>query len=311
MHLSTKIPGPLTAQRQFVLGILISIASLCLLCAGGAPAPAQTANQTQQNALGPGGQSTVASPSVLKAREEDLRRRAEEFYQLLQARRVAEAEAYVAPDSKDKFLQESRSNLLGFKVDTVHLDPDGRKAVVSVQMQVMMGGMGGPVKMPHQTQWNWVDGLWYLVIQAPNSGGGDVKSLFQAPHVQGKTPPEDLKFKDHEYGMGKIPVGQVATARFPFTNAADHAVTLSSINTFCDCLRAKIAKKEFKPGESGELDVEFDSKGFSQQYAQTIVVKTDPGNRTVYLSVLAFVVAPAAPLQKVSPKQKTNAGSAP
>jgi len=272
------------------------------------PGLTQVPGGTQQNALDRGAQSAAAAPLVLKDREESLRKRAEEFYQLLQLGRVDQAEAYIALDSKENFRKEPKGFFLGFKVDSIKLQPDGRAATVLVQTQVIMGNTGGsPVTMPRTSHWTWVDGLWYLVESPPATQGENMKALFSAPGTRGQARPEELKFKYHLYVLGKIQPGQITAARFPFTNVTDHTVTLTSVNTFCDCLRVKAGKKEFKPGESGELNIEFDPKGFELSYVETILVKTDPGDLTAYLTVSGYVVPPP----RESPKPRTNGGSAP
>ena len=291
MKLVLRIPWTFEARRHIELRAFLCVASLCILTGHGARAVAQVPVEPQRN--GPGGESGAIAPSVLKAREDSLRKRAEEFYQLLQSGRMDQAEAYVTPDSKEAFRREKAGGFLGFKVDSVRLEPGGRKATVVVSMQVIVPHMVSPTTIPRQTSWEWVDGFWYLVVSGSTKQEGDMKALFNGAGVQkSQTPPGDLKFKGTRYMMGKIQPGQVTVARFPFSNTSDHTVTLSKIDTFCDCLRAKVEKKEFKPGESGELDIEFDPKGFQLNYAQTIVVKTDPGNLTTYLSVFGYVVPP-------------------
>jgi hypothetical protein len=302
-----RIAASFRRWREFEVCTFLSVVTLCLPLAYGTLGLAQVPGQTQRNALAPGAELAAAPPSVLKAREESLRKRAEEFYALLQSGRVDQAERYIAPDSKENFRKERKGSFFGFKVDSIKLQPDGREATVVVQMQVMMGNMGRPVTMPLPSHWTWVDGLWYLAVPEPAKQGENAKALFKAPATGGQAPPEELKFKIQQYRMGKIPPGQVTVARFPFTNVTDHTVTLSSVNTFCDCLQVKAGKKEFKPGESGELDIEFDPKGYAQTYAQSILIKTDPGDLTAHLSVIGYVVPPP----KESSKPKTSCCSAP
>ena len=304
MKLWLRLSGTIDVRRRNIkLCAFFCVATLCGLAGYGATAAAQVPAQPQRN--GPKGQPAAVDPSVVKAREESLRKRVDEFYQLLQAVRIEQAEAFVTPDSKEVFRREKAGGFLGFKIDSVRLEPGGGKATVVVRVQQIVPHMMSPMTVPRETEWVWVDGLWYVAVTAPAAQEGDMKSLFKGTGVKSKTPPGDLKFKDNRYVMGKIQTGQVTVAKFPFTNTSDHAVTLSRIDTFCDCLKAKVAKEEFKPGESGELDVEFDSKGFKLDYAQTIVVKTDPGNQTAYLSVVGYVVPP----QRDISKQKTSGKS--
>ena len=47
-------------------------------------------------------------------------------------------------------------------------------------------------------------------------------------------------------------------AAYAFTNASDHAVTISEIKTSCGCTTAELEKRTYKTGESGTIDVIFD-----------------------------------------------------
>ena len=94
-----------------------------------------------------------------------------------------------------------------------------------------------------------------------------------------------MKFGGHRFGLGLMKNGEKKVARFPFTNPTDHLVTITQVATGCECLTVKDFKKEYKPGESGELVIEFDSTNYPGLYAQTMVVKTSPGDATSYLLV--------------------------
>ena len=67
-------------------------------------------------------------------------------------------------------------------------------------------------------------------------------------------------------------------------------MTLTAVLAGCECLRVKTEKKEYQPGESGELVIEFDPSGYKYNYEQTIVVKTDPGDLSTHLHIRAFVL---------------------
>lgn len=50
---------------------------------------------------------------------------------------------------------------------------------------------------------------------------------------------------------------EVIAATFPFRNASDRPVRITSINPGCVCTTATLAKDTYAPGEQGELKVEF------------------------------------------------------
>ena len=219
--------------------------------------------------------------------EQALRARVGEFCSLLQAGRWTEAEAYVTQESKDGFRDWQRQRFLGFEVESVKLDAAGQEAQATVRVKTLFAVSPTPVPVPWMTRWRLVDGLWYLVVG--NGQRRDPPELPKSTKIEDPSasspPPEELKFKGHRYGLGIIQPGQVKAARFPFTNVTDHVVTLTAVLTGCECLRVKTEKKEYQPGESGELVIEFDSTGYRDQYSQTILVKTDPGGLTTRIMV--------------------------
>lgn len=81
------------------------------------------------------------------------------------------------------------------------------------------------------------------------------------------------------------------TAIFRFKNTGDAAVTVKKVNTSCGCTTAELKKKEYKPGETGELPVTFkyeDRQGF--QMKQIAVETTaDTYNLTLEVEIPEFL----------------------
>jgi len=228
-----------------------------------------------------------STPEETKA---TLRARVEEFYSLLQLGRWDPAEAYVVESSREAYRNESKNPFLGFQVDSIKLDPDGKSAAVVVQIQFIAGFSPTPVSLSRTSRWKLVDGAWYIEIPPGQPRGDNSLALFQPGPKTSAPPPEELEFKGHRFGLGKMQPGEKKVARFPFANVTDHVVRISEVLTGCDCLQVRLEKKEYTPGESGEVVVEFDSTGYENEYTQTLVVRTDPGNIPVYLTVNAFVI---------------------
>jgi len=235
------------------------------------------------------------------APEQVLRGRVEDFYSLIQLGRWAQAEAYVSPDSLETFRSGPKNPFLDFQVKSVNLEPDQQSAQVEVQLQVVNpASLGTPLALAQTTHWRLEGGVWRVVLPKPAS----MASLFNDQgEKKSPPPPEELKFKGHRYGFGKMKPGEIKTAVFPFTNATNHDVTISAVLTGCDCLRAKFNKKTYKPGESGELAIEFDSGHLEQTYEQTIVVKTDPGDLRTLLTVQGYIAPREAPKPVGQPPQ--------
>ena len=64
-------------------------------------------------------------------------------------------------------------------------------------------------------------------------------------------------------------------AAFVFRNASDRPVTITSVNSSCDCTTAELAKKTYAPGESGRIDVMFEIGDYSGDHDAHIMVSTD------------------------------------
>ena len=230
-----------------------------------------------------------------------LRSRVEEFYSLLQVGRWNEAEAYLSEESKENFRSQNKTPFAGFKMVSIKMERDGQEAEALVHIQFYTGLPPTLVLAARTTRWRRVDGVWYVDIPKPDPYS--LQSLFaiRTQQATASPHPEELKFKGHRYRLGEMHQGDRKVARFPFTNVTDHVVKISEVSTGCDCLKVLTEKREYKPGESGELAIQFDPTGFKYDYAQTIVVKTEPGSLRTFLTVKAFVAPPPRQPPKAHP----------
>jgi len=208
---------------------------------------------------------------------------------LVQAGRYTQAEDYMTPESREPFRKIPKSPFLGFEIKTVNLDSDQKTAAVVVQVSAFMAGLSAqPVDMPYHSNWRLVDGIWYLVLpkEIPTSPMNVLSAQSSSPRP---AQVEELKFKGHHYNFAKMDPGQKKIARFPFTNISNHAVTISEVITGTALLTVEDYKKEYKPGESGVLAIDFVPVDVERDYEQTIVFRTNPGNTLTYLLVSAYV----------------------
>jgi uncharacterized cupredoxin-like copper-binding protein len=84
-----------------------------------------------------------------------------------------------------------------------------------------------------------------------------------------------IKFDKSQHDFGVIKEGIVADYVFKFTNVGKMDLEIRDIRTSCGCTAASPSKKIFKPGESGELKVSFDSKNRSGRTSRTITLITN------------------------------------
>jgi len=279
--------------RELWFGVIVLLVALSAAVASAQQAPPSKGTQKDR--------ARAAFSAHRQARELALRKRVQDFYSLLQLGRWDQAASFIEPDSLDSFRKQPKGSFMGFEVQSVRLGPAAQDAMVVVNMRIINSISPTPVAMPQTSRWHWIKDDWYLEVPSTAEQGEGLQTMFRSPKGARPTAtsqPEDLKFKGHRFKLGTVRGGEVKVARFPFTNVTDHPVTLSSVDTFCDCLQAKLGKKEFKPGESGEVDIAFDPKGFERDYIQTILVKTSPGDLKTFLTVTAFVVPAEEPTRK-------------
>ena len=245
--------------------------------------------------LAPGALVVASSSS-----EEALRARVEQCYSALQQGDWHKVEKYLTKGSREVFRGQTKGPLVGYRIQSIKLEPDGRTASVVVLVPLVAAMMPKPIPVPQTTLWRLVNRAWYMELY-PTPDPSAQQWLFDTapttPHAQSSPLfSKDLKFESTWCSLGNVESGATPVARFHFTNVSTHSVTLDDIQLGCDCLRLKTQPKEYKPGESGTLEIEFDpaSLGFTveESFSQAVVLKTEPGGMYVKLTIAALV-APA------------------
>jgi len=231
--------------------------------------------------------------------EEALRARVEQCYSALQQGDWRKAEKYVTKDSKPIYRSQTKKPLAAYQIQSIKIEPDGRTATVVVLVPIVSAAMPRPMPVPRTTLWRLINHVWYMELYDSDPNARQEIFSMAPGRVPSPTPlsfSKDLKFESTWCSLGNVESGATPVARFHFTNVSTHSVTLDDIQLGCDCLRLKTQPKEYKPGESGTLEIEFDpaSLGFTveESFSQAVVLKTEPGGMYVKLTIAALV-APA------------------
>jgi len=229
--------------------------------------------------------------------EEALRTRVEQLYAAEQQGDWSRAEKYLTKESKPIFRSQAKKQVLAHQIQSIKLDPGGDTASVVVQIPIFAPLTPQPVSASQTTQWRLVKGVWYLELSKPDPNA--MQSLLgtaRRPPTPALPPPAistELKFQTTWVGLEYVHRGEVKVARFPFTNVSNHEVAIEVIQLGCDCLRMKTQQKEFKPGESGVLEFEFDPShlqfNVEQPITIAVVLKTQPGGAQGRLTIAAML----------------------
>jgi len=248
--------------------------------------------------LAPGALVMASSSS-----EEALRVRVEQCYSALQQGDWHKVEKYLTKGSREVFRNQTKKPLVGYRIQSIKLEPDGRTASVVVLVPLVAAMMPKPIPVPQTTLWRLVNRAWYMELY-PTPDPSAQQWLFDTapttPHAQSSPLfSKDLKFESTWFSLGIVEEGKIQVARFTFTNVSTHAVTLSEFQLGGDCLRLKTEQKEYQPGQTATLEFEFDPSRLGvaagEPFTHDIMIRTEPGGSYVKLTIGGGVAAGPAP----------------
>lgn len=87
-----------------------------------------------------------------------------------------------------------------------------------------------------------------------------------------------LKWDNPEQSFVPKLLDTQVVAKYRFTNAGTVPVTINDVRTSCGCTTAALKKKEYAPGESGEIEAKFEIGGRTGHQEKSIFVITSPGS---------------------------------
>jgi hypothetical protein len=130
------------------------------------------------------------------------------------------------------------------------------------------------------------------------------------------SPPSNarIKFDALSHDFGKIGPETNNNCKFKFTNVGKDVLKIDRLQGTCKCTVPDLQKKEYAPGESGEITVQFHSPKFEGDTSQHVMVfSNDSNDPRVELEIKAYVQL----LVKVTPDSMTlslvapNGGASP
>ncbi|HZW11541.1 MAG TPA: DUF1573 domain-containing protein [Phycisphaerales bacterium] len=104
--------------------------------------------------------------------------------------------------------------------------------------------------------------------------------------------PADMVFESLEHDFGTISDEGKAEYVFKFTNKGVGTLRITSTKGSCACTVPALEKKEYAPGESGEIRVVFDPKGKNGDQHQQVTVNTNDAETPVIVLQIAANVFP-------------------
>ncbi len=99
-----------------------------------------------------------------------------------------------------------------------------------------------------------------------------------------------MEFADESYNFGTIDQGKVVKHRFEFTNTGKTPLIIRKMTTTCGCTATEPSAYEIRGGESGYIDVEFNSTGkIGKQFQTVTLITNDPSKTSKLLRMIGTV----------------------
>lgn len=98
-----------------------------------------------------------------------------------------------------------------------------------------------------------------------------------------------IVFQEYEHHFGKVAEGEKIAYQFVYENSGTGNLVLNSVTTTCGCTVPRYDKKPLKPGDSGSLEVVFDTSDRNGMQTKTITVNSNSASPVVLLKITAEV----------------------
>lgn len=118
-----------------------------------------------------------------------------------------------------------------------------------------------------------------------NSGQSDNRQIDSVQLGTGKLETTKINFTETIYNFGTIKQGEIVKYSFSFKNDGEKPLLISSAQASCGCTVPNYPKEPIAPGETGVIDVQFNSTGKlgMQNKSINITANTDPAITTLLL----------------------------
>jgi hypothetical protein len=132
--------------------------------------------------------------------------------------------------------------------------------------------------------------LFLIVVLASGCGNGRARNDRNSVSQKTDTGTAIIAFREYEHNFGKVEEGEKVGHIFIFSNKGTGSLVMASATTSCGCTVSKYDTKPISPGESGNLEVVFDTSGRNGMQTKTVTVKSNASTPFVLLKITAEVV---------------------
>ncbi len=99
-----------------------------------------------------------------------------------------------------------------------------------------------------------------------------------------------ISFEETEFNFGTVIQGEKVIHNFVFKNTGDGNLIISNVKASCGCTIPKWTKEPIKPGETGTIEMKFDSSNRDGKQTKTAKVYTNTSPNVTELVIRCEVI---------------------
>lgn len=99
-----------------------------------------------------------------------------------------------------------------------------------------------------------------------------------------------ITFNEDIHDFGTLGQNDKREHTFTFKNTSDHNLYVMNVKTSCGCTVASYSEEKIKPGEAGEININYDPKDRSGLQEKKIIVTTNAYPNTTELTIIAEIL---------------------
>ena len=94
----------------------------------------------------------------------------------------------------------------------------------------------------------------------------------------------------NHYDFGTVKEGEILELNVPFTNSGSNVLEIRKVKTTCSCTAALLSGNKLKPGESGNLRIEYDTTDRIGKTTRSVIIHSnDPKNAQYVITLFANI----------------------
>ena len=82
--------------------------------------------------------------------------------------------------------------------------------------------------------------------------------------------PTEVQMDETNHDFGIVKAGEIVVFDFALVNTGTRNLVIKNTEVDCGCVQVHVVKENIKPGEKGNIEVEFDSRGLFGKQLKTI-----------------------------------------